>query len=95
VPDRTVFNPAELADLEREVLTDDAKKVTRTAALLAPKRTGAGARSIGHELVHEGGGWTARVAWDRLHGYMRFPEGGTRYIQAQRFMRRAAEGKTL
>lgn len=75
----------------RELLEDVAQQIVRNAQMLAAKRTGAGARSIQAEPVRTADGWEFRVSWDKRHGYMRFPEFGTRHMRAQPALRRAAE----
>jgi HK97 gp10 family phage protein len=61
------------------------------AQVAAPKRTGAGARSIAHELGHDERGSYVRVAWDRRHFYLQFHEFGTSKMNAHPFLRPAAE----
>jgi hypothetical protein len=38
----------------------------------APRRTGAGARSIHAEFVQGAEGWEAHVSWDKEHEYMHY-----------------------
>lgn len=81
------------------VLRDRAELVAGAVADLArgmaPRATGAGAGSIRPTDVMFGeSGWTVTVGADQLHAYMRFPDRGTRYIPAQRFLERAAEQVT-
>lgn len=65
-------------------------RVARLAADLAPKRTGAGARSIHAELAGAAGDPEVHVSWDRTHFYMLFAEVGTEHERAEAFLRRAA-----
>ena len=66
-------------------------QVARDAADLAPKDTGAGAKSIRAELVTKGVDEPeVRVSWDRDHYYMAFPEFGTEDRPATPFLRAAA-----
>lgn len=78
-----------------EVLMTTARSTIVPAARgLAPVRaTGSrgGAASINASVTRESDGMVARVSWDDAHAYMRFPERGTRYISARRFLERAAE----
>lgn len=46
--------------------------VAKVARALAPKRTGAGARSIRAKTSQDADGAYAEVSWDRAHSYMRF-----------------------
>lgn len=65
--------------------------VANDAAALAPKRTGAGARSIRAEYAAAvDGGREVRVSWDRDHFYMSFAEFGTEHQRATPFLRPAA-----
>lgn len=100
MPERTVVNPAGMREFLRSpgmraLLLDAAKATVRRAQVGAPKRTGAGAASIRGEAVLDRGEWTVRISWDRAHGYMRFPNFGTRYIRAQHFLERAAGAVNL
>lgn len=65
-------------------------RVAGRAAELAPKRTGAGARSIHAEVVGSRDDPEVRVSWDRAHFYMEFAELGTQHEPAEAFLRRAA-----
>ncbi len=66
-------------------------EVANDAAALAPKRTGAGARSIRAEYATAAdGGREVRVSWDRDHFYMGFAEFGTEHQRATPFLRPAA-----
>lgn len=81
-----------LADpvLRNEAVTV-ARAVADLAAGMAPRLTGAGAAHIRVQQVEFGTtGWGVDVGTDQLHSYMRFPDRGTRYIPAQRFLERAA-----
>ncbi len=72
-------------------LLDLGVEVANDAAALAPKRTGAGARSIRAEYaVAADGGREVRVSWDRDHFYMSFAEFGTEHQRATPFLRPAA-----
>lgn len=61
-------------DYVRRDLAEHAGQVAALARASAPRRTGAGAASIRGEAVLDDGQWTARVSWDQLHAYMRFPD---------------------
>lgn len=81
------------------VLRDRAEVIAGAVADLArgmaPQRTGAGAASIrATDVMFGDTGWTVKVGADQLHAYMRFPDRGTRFIPAQRFLERAAEQVT-
>jgi HK97 gp10 family phage protein len=69
-----------------------AVQVRDEARRQAPKRTGAGARSI-RALVRTmpDGSQEYRVTWDRDHFYMRFSEFGTKNKRARPFLTPAAE----
>ena len=69
-------------------LEHDAHTMAVIARQLAPKLTGAGARSI-HEEEQDDGTW--RVCYDIEHGYMKFQELGTEHNRAQPFLRPAAK----
>ncbi len=72
-------------------LLDLGVEVANDAAALAPKRTGAGARSIRAEYATAAdGGREVRVSWDRDHFYMGFSEFGTEHQRATPFLRPAA-----
>lgn len=71
------------------VLQEIAEPDVEFAQQLAPKRTGAGARSIHVEAVLDGDMWEARASWDQEHYYMRFHEMGTRKMGAHPFLRPA------
>ena len=71
-----------------------ADKGARDAASDAPRMSGRGAASIKGRAEFENGRWRIKLGPDRPHGYMRFPERGTRYLRAQRFMERAARRLT-
>jgi HK97 gp10 family phage protein len=70
-----------------------ANAVRRIARRGAPKRTGAGARSIAVQRWYDKptGMVTFRVTWDRSHFYMIFNEDGSRTNRARHFLRQAAE----
>lgn len=74
----------------RELLKDG-WIVAGEAAALAPKGTGAGAKSIRAEMAKdENGDPEARVSWDRDHFYMSFAEFGTVHQRATPFLRPVA-----
>lgn len=88
-------NLAEVAALKagpamRSVLLEAGQQVAVAAANLAPKRTGAGARSIRAELVTVNGIPEVRVSWSRDAFYMAFAELGTEHQRAEPFLRPAA-----
>lgn len=97
---RIEWNERELDRLLADpVLRDRAELVAGAVADLArgmaPRRTGQGAASIRATDVTFGEtGWSVMVGADQLHAYMRFPDRGTRYIPAQRFLENAAEQVT-
>lgn len=66
-------------------------EVAYDAALAAPRDTGEGAQSIGHEVVQGQNGWEARISWDRDHFYMMFWELGTSINAARPFLRPALQ----
>jgi HK97 gp10 family phage protein len=80
------YNPDVTSSLEKI-----AKAVVRDAQAAAPKRTGAGAKSITHEYGHDQDGPFQRVSWDRRHYYMQFHEFGTSRMNAHPFLRPAAQ----
>ena len=89
--DRLVIFQREVDNLARDPhiqadLLVVGQKVAERAAALAPKKTGAGARSIHAEKE----GNEVRVDWDEDHAYMLYPEYGTRFQRAQPFLRPAA-----
>lgn len=75
----------------RETLRRAGGQVADAAIARAPKATGAGAKSIHTAIVVVAGVPEARVSWDRDHFYMSFREFGTKYQQAEPFLRPAAE----
>ncbi len=89
-------NGREFDDLDQmpealAAMLDLGVEVANGAAALAPKRTGAGARSIRAEYAAAaGGGREVRVSWDRDHFYMGFAEFGTEHQRATPFLRPAA-----
>lgn len=74
--------------VSRELLKDG-WLVAEVAASLAPKRSGAGARSIRAELVRGSDEPEVRVSWDRSHFYMGFAELGSVHQRAEPFLRAA------
>lgn len=76
----------------RDDLMERGRIVARRAQTAAPKLTGAGAASIATEAVLTAAGWCCDISWDRAHGYMRFTDMGTRYIQAQHYLEQALQG---
>ena len=97
---RVEWNEREIERLLADpVLRDRTQLVAGAVADLArgmaPRATGAGAASMRVTDVELGdSGWTVKVGADQLHAYMRFPDRGTRFIPAQRFLERAAEQVT-
>jgi HK97 gp10 family phage protein len=73
-----------------EALNKMGKAIAHDAAVLAPKETTAGARSIHHEVGFDTDGAYVRVSWDRRHFYMWFLEAGTSKKSATPFLRPAA-----
>lgn len=80
------YNPDVTSALEKI-----GKAIAHDAAALAPKETGAGAKSITHEIGFDKNGAFVRVSWDRKHFYMQFAEFGTSEQNATPFLRPAAE----
>lgn len=68
------------------------EQVAERARSAAPKRTGAGAASIGVTMTADAKGPVARVGWDAAHFYMRFQELGTSKMSARPFLRPALDG---
>ena len=79
--------------------SDDAKKlldalgegIAGDAADAAPRRSGALAESITHEVGVDSDGAYVRVSWDKAHFYGLFVELGTSKMPARPFLRPAAE----
>jgi HK97 gp10 family phage protein len=95
VADSQINGPA----LERELtynpdvtqaLEKIGKAIANDARVLAPKQTGAGARSIDHEIGFDERGAYVRISWDKRHFYMQFAEFGTSRQAATPFLRPAA-----
>lgn len=74
----------------RSALLQAGQQVAVAAAQLAPKRTGAGARSIRAELVTVNGLPEVRVSWSQDHFYLSFSELGSEHQRAEPFLRPAA-----
>jgi hypothetical protein len=70
----------------RHAVLAPAERRAGSAALAAPRLSGAGAASIRAEAVLDGGQWTARVSWDREHYYMYFHERGTQHLLPRPFL---------
>jgi HK97 gp10 family phage protein len=70
-----------------------AAEVRDEARRLAPKDTGAGAKSIRvvRDFDRQSRAVTYRVSWDKTHFYMGFHEFGTSTQPARPFLRPAAE----
>ena len=88
---RVVLDQAAIRGLAHEpamgpLLVQAAGPGVRAARSQAPKRTGAGAASIGVEAVLDGPEWTAHASWDQLRYYMIFHERGSRYLPARPFL---------
>jgi hypothetical protein len=86
----------QLPQVKREV-RKGAARVRTDARRGAPKRTGAGARSIGVASTYDRATKTVgfKVTWDRKHFYMGFYNNGAvfasgRRIRAQQFLEEAA-----
>lgn len=89
---RIVIDQAAVAALGRTpqaeaVLAEAGRQVAGVAAMQAPHRTGAGAASIGPQLLPG----EVRVSWDTAHDYMRFQNFGTRYVTGQHFLEHALD----
>lgn len=80
----------------RSQAMDTAAAVADLARGMAPRDTGAGADSLTGTARYDDADdvWALVVGADQLHAYMRFPDRGTRYITAQRFLERAAQQVT-
>lgn len=83
--DALASDPAVLAAVRAEV----AEPVAAAMRAGAPKRTGAGARSIHVEDLPDGPGFA--VGWDPEHWYLRLAETGSEHQPARPFARPAAE----
>lgn len=92
MPDvRVVLDQAAIRAYARDpsmgpALVEAAGRGVAQAKALAPRRSGAGAASIGVEPVLDGPEWTAHASWDQVHHYMMFHELGTRYLPARPFL---------
>ena len=84
--DKFAEGPAMLA-----LLGKIGEQVASDAAERAPKRSGAGAASIGYETGVDADGAYVRVSWDRDHFYMLFHEVGTSVQDARPFLRPALQ----
>lgn len=67
-----------------------ARGFARHAATLAPKRTGAGAASIGPFPAGDDQS-ASDVSWDQQHFYMIFQEDGARDVPGRHFLRTTFE----
>lgn len=97
---RVVINDRGIRDIVgstdvRDLLLEVARPIVDSARVSAPKRSGAGARSIHAEDVLDGFEWTVRIGWTVERYYMRFQDEGTKYIDARRFLELALEGALL
>jgi HK97 gp10 family phage protein len=83
-------NPDVTAGLDKmgAAIAEDA---TAGAIALGLVETGAGAKSITHEVGYDIDGAYVRVSWDKRHFYMGFHELGTSHENAKPFLRPAAE----
>jgi hypothetical protein len=70
----------------RDMLLDVSHPVVLQARARAPKKTGAGARSIHTQMVLTGDEWEALTSWDQQHYYMRWHETGSRQLPARPFL---------
>lgn len=91
------FNTSERAAISRvpsvtKQTRSAANSVRRVARRKAPKRTGAGSRSISVQRWYDKDTRVVsfRVTWDRAHFYMLFSEDGTGKVRAKHFLRDAA-----
>lgn len=71
-----------------------AAKVRNEARRRAPKRTGAGAKSIRASSKVVDGAQEFRVSWDTDHFYLGFFENGARNVRKRPFLKPAAESIT-
>jgi HK97 gp10 family phage protein len=78
----------------RDALLEAGGAVADVARTIAPRWAGGshgGAESIHDSHGEDAHGYYVEVSWDAAHSYMRFPNSGTRYQRAQRFMEYALE----
>ena len=90
---RVVLHPKAILEVAKhqemqQRLRRDAEELAQTAAMLAPKDTGALADSIQAEEQSDG---TWRVSWDQEHSYGLYQELGTETNPPQPFLRPAAK----
>jgi HK97 gp10 family phage protein len=94
-----VWDPSALLGLSQEIGLDHevaeiGKEIAAGARAIAPRgrgKNGHGADTIRSEELLLAGETVARISWDQLHAYMRFPDLGTKYQPGQHFMERALD----
>jgi HK97 gp10 family phage protein len=89
---RIRWDDAAIRDLADDVdagdmVVDIARAMSRDSAVLAPKRTGRGARSIREWPGRDAGGHFADVSWSQERFYMSFPEFGTSRQRREPFIK--------
>jgi HK97 gp10 family phage protein len=77
----------------RAVIALAGRAVASTAKLIAPKRTGRGARSIAPQETLGPDGWESRVSWGTSAGYMRYQNDGTKYVHPHHFLENALHAR--
>jgi hypothetical protein len=70
--DRNAVDDLAFGEEAEDLALEAGEAVAVIARRLAPKRTGAGARSIQAKSSQDAGGAYAEVSWDKAHEYMRF-----------------------
>jgi HK97 gp10 family phage protein len=73
-----------------DAFMEQGQRIAQRAAMLAPRDTGEGARSIQAKLFWIHGEPEVRVSWTREHFYMGFAELGTSRQSPTPFLRPAA-----
>lgn len=64
-----------------ETIAARARAAAPRSAVHHGSAPGHGADTIHAELVLDDGEWVARVGWDQLHAYMRFPNRRSRFLE--------------
>lgn len=87
--DRLVYTRG--GEVERAV-TDEADGIVERAKVLAPKRTGALAAGIHHEIDVDDQGLIAKVSYDARQFWGKFQELGTEKMSPHPFLRPSLDG---
>lgn len=95
VTDERALRALSSSDDMRDLLMEEAEPVERRMEMLAPKRTGAGARSIRREPVLDVESWVVRISWTRDHYYLYFHDRGTVNMRATPFLEEALAEELL